>query len=41
MFIDRYFYRENNEIYLHYKLLQTHQGTLKLDNELFLFTKKN
>jgi Putative membrane protein insertion efficiency factor len=41
MFIDRYFYRENSEIYLHYKLLQTHQGTLKLDDELFLFTKTN
>ena len=41
LFVDRYFYRENFDIYSHYKLLQTHNGILKLDDELFLFPKTN
>jgi len=36
VFIDRYFYRENGEMYAHYKLLQTENGALKLDDAFFL-----
>ncbi|MBM4167494.1 MAG: membrane protein insertion efficiency factor YidD [Ignavibacteria bacterium] len=35
-FIDRYFFRENNEAFSHYKLLQTENGVLKLDDTFFL-----
>lgn len=35
-FIDRYFYRENVEAYIHYELVQKDHGVLKLDDQFFL-----
>jgi len=34
LFIDRYFYRENEEAYLHYGLVEVRDGTLKLDDAI-------
>jgi hypothetical protein len=39
LFIDRYFYRENVEAFSHYKLIQTRLGIIKLDDEMYLFSK--
>ncbi len=37
LFIDRYFYRENIESFINYKLIKTNNGLLKLDDKLYLF----
>lgn len=37
MFVDRYFYRENIESFINYKLIKTKSGILKLDDKLYLF----
>lgn len=35
-FIDRYYYRENREALVHYRLVEKSQGILKLDDSFFL-----
>ena len=39
MFIDRYYYRENHEVFAHYRLVVSKEGILKLDDAPFLFKK--
>lgn len=39
MFIDRYYYRENHEVFAHYRLVVSKQGILKLDDAPFLFKR--
>lgn len=39
MFLDRYYYRENREAFTQYRLVETSQGLLKLDDSFFLFEK--
>ena len=36
LFIDRYLYRENDEAFLHYKIVENDGGVLKLDDDFFL-----